>query len=96
MKNVIVIIDPKNPADYQNILKDAAEAEPSPSGVTQIISTAWLIDLHKSIGFFSGLLHSANIRKVDAFVFAVEDIIHFADRPIPEFIKINLDAVRCK
>jgi hypothetical protein len=96
MKNVIVIIDPKSSADYENILKDATEIAPIPPEVTQITKTAWLIDLHKSIGFFSGLLHSANIRKVDAFVFAVEDIIHFADRPGPDFIKINLDQSRSK
>ena len=94
MKNVIVIIDPKSPADYENILKDATQGEPIPPGVTQIIRTAWLIDLHKSIGFFSGLLHSANIRKVDAFVFSVEEVIHFADRPGPEFIKVNLESCR--
>jgi len=94
MKNVIVIIDAKNSADYDNVLREATQGQPIRQGVTTIIDKAWMIDLHKAIGFFSGLVHGANIRKVDVFVFAVEEILHFADRPNPEFTKVNLEGLR--
>ena len=89
MKDVIVIIDPKTPTDLQNILKDATEGQQIPLEVKAISDRAWLIDLHKSIAFFSGLLHSANTRSIDAFVFAVEDVIH-VPKGLKEWIKINL------
>lgn len=99
MKDVIVIIDPKSRADLQNILKDAAGGQQAPPEVKQISDRAWLIDLHKSLAFFSGLLHSANTRHIDAFVFAVEDVIHVpnggpmeikCDFPKKEYADIDL------
>ncbi len=93
MKNVVVIIDPKMPTDLQNIVKDATEGGEFPSEVKTISDRAWLIDLHKSLTFFCGLLQGANMRKVRAFVFGVEDIIHVPPNEATNFLPINVEGV---
>lgn len=96
MKNVIVIIDPGTSADLKNVLSDATEGQEIPSEVTTISDKAWLIDLHKSLAFFCGLLHGANTRHIRAFVFAVEDIIHVPPDVAISPIQVNLEGYKSK
>ncbi|MBU1706118.1 hypothetical protein KKG19_05345 [Patescibacteria group bacterium] len=75
MKQIIIIMSPSNKTDLQNVIKDATDNQPIPSDVLQISDTAFLIDIHKSLPFFSGLVHNAHIRHVPCSVFAVEDTL---------------------
>jgi len=76
MKTIIVIIESPTKADLENILRAATNKQGIPSEVMQISDTAFLIDIHKSLAFFSGLVHEAHIRHIPIYVFAVEDILH--------------------
>ena len=76
MKQVIVIIEPPTDADLGNVLKAATNNQKIPTEVLRIGDTAFLIDAHKSLAFFSGLVHNAHIRKVPYSVFVVEEILH--------------------
>ena len=75
MEKVIVIINPASGADLHNVLNGAKGDQPISSDVLQISDRAFLIDLHTSLPFFSGLVHNAHVRNVPCFVFAVEDTL---------------------
>ena len=76
MKQVVVIIEPPTDTDLVNVLKAATNNQKIPIEILRIGDTAFLIDIHKSLAFFSGLVHSVHIRNIPYFVFAVEDILH--------------------
>lgn len=75
MKQVIVIINPTNDNDLHNVMKFATDSQPIPSEVLKISETIFLIDVHKSLPFFSGLVYNAHRQKVPCFVFVVEDTL---------------------
>lgn len=76
MKNVIVIINPKSGTDLTNVINDATNSQQVPSDVKKVSDRAWLIDPHTSFAFLSGLVHSAQTRHLDAFVFEVDDTLY--------------------
>ena len=75
MKQVIVIINPTTPVDLPDMMKASTNGQPIPEGVLKISETTFLIDIHKSLPFFSGLVYNAHVRNVPCFVFAVEDTL---------------------
>jgi len=76
MEKVIVIIKPSQLDVLQDILRAATKNQKDSEGIQQISSTTFLIDIHKSLPFFSSLVHNVNIRTADLLVVSVEDTIY--------------------
>ncbi|MGD0919789.1 MAG: hypothetical protein ABSB22_25410 [Thermodesulfobacteriota bacterium] len=87
MKKLIVIINPiRGDADLGNSIRDAKNAQQNALGVKQISGNLWLIDPHMSLPFFVALLHSANERGCDSFVYEVDDIIQESSGLSPQYL----------
>ena len=75
MKNLVLVIKPKNGADLKNVLNHAIGDQQPPTGAHQLVDGVWLIDVHKCLSFFSGLICGAQKRDLDVFAFSADDII---------------------
>ena len=75
MNNIILIIKPKNGTDLSNVLNHAIGDKKPPADAHQLVEGVWLIDIHKSLAFFSALICGAQTRTLDVFVFSIDDII---------------------
>ena len=75
---VIIIIKPKSigSVDLHNVLNSAKGDQPLPSEVEQISEGVFLMDIRKSLAFFSALVYSAQSRGLTYSVFVVEDEFH--------------------
>ena len=75
MKQLLIIINPKNGAELSNVQRATIDYPGNQGSVLKISDTVFLIDPHKSLGTVSALIQNAFAYKVPVSVFEVEDAL---------------------
>ena len=60
MAMMLVAVETNHPMDAHNLLVGSTDNSVLPEGVTQVLATAWTIELPKCSAFFAALIHNAS------------------------------------